>query len=233
MSPSRPVGRSRANTTALRSRRRVCRDRTAERTGSRRGPDAPMPSNPSSTTSAEPTSAASPARTGAAAGRSSYFFRVSGLHVSGANAGDNSRRQPARDKYRAATRASPPLWPLPKKTLHRPGCGKKSRTTSAIWRPASSMRASADAPLSKARRSKACICEVLNTMVSIPLCKTGFPPKNPPARDSAGSPVLADNGARQRIGQTLAMRGGGHAVALRAVGKETELRQNRWDPRIT
>src|ERR1700730_10445152 len=66
--------------------------------------------------------------------------------------------QPLFFKCRAATSASPPLWPLPTNTRHFPGHGKNCRTTRATLAPACSISFSTSTPRAKAASSAARIC---------------------------------------------------------------------------
>ena len=134
-SASSPVGTSTAKTKAFSSRRRRLMSRAVVRSGSRKNDFAPVPSKPSRMMRCVPRSIVSADLV--AASRSVFsFFWVSSLQSSSANGNRTSIFQPMRCSCSAATRASPPLWPLPAKTMHLAGFGKNCRTAQATPAPA-------------------------------------------------------------------------------------------------
>src|SRR5205823_8006633 len=91
------------------------------------------------------------------------FLRSNSLHSDSGKERCTSVCQPARFNRAAATRASPPLFPLPEKTRQYPGHGKNCCTACAIPAPAWFIRASAETPRANAAFSASCICAEVTT----------------------------------------------------------------------
>ena len=154
-----PLGRSAARTQAASCSRRWLIRWIAEATSSRGSPCIPMPRIPSRTTSGRAWPTKLP-------GRRESWVAVSGEREASGKTGSNTIRQPSAARWRAATRTSPPLWPLPKNTWHVPGVGWNWRTNDANCDPACSMSSSAVWPSAKALASASSIWAVERIMAS-------------------------------------------------------------------
>ena len=149
---------SSAKTTAFPKARLRLIARVIAQSGSRNAPLAPMPRSPSRITSDSPTmessSAISARRHRAAAAN---FAFGNGPHSASGNAARSRTSHPHAARCRAATSASPPLFPFPNTATHTPDPGKNCRTARAICSPASSISASAERPSENARCSSSFI----------------------------------------------------------------------------